>query len=380
MQKFYLLIIKNKIDYDVNDDIAKLADWVKRKTGIDLQIDYVETDLDLKFKNFTDEGLLGLDGVKDQLRQAGVLPQAQYHHICFLYDLDMTNFDVSKLRSWTYPNPLNGSVFYEIPSTLFWEQVDALYRVFSHEMIHGWHRQCWWKGVATRDTMDMTRVVVDCSLPHDGMDPDGICFQNFPYFLEFNIEAPEGNRSINLAELAPHLGVLTEKPAQGKLLDLISFLLSLIGIQVARKMRPLPVPEPAVETVPMGSRIREWADAIILRENMAKYHAENHNGGALRWGPNQIGTIEGFAAYNTDADGDRDLMHQLTIIANGSSPAYNAEAKRLGLANSGELTLLQAMGIYAPADDGNDPESYALFIASRLGVSPQIKVRELLGI
>ena len=86
-----------------------------------------------------------------------------------------------------------------------------------------------------------------------------------------------------------------------------------------------------------------------------------------------------FAYFATSAQGRKALIHQLTIVANGSSPAYNAIARRKGYANCGELNLQEFFAIYAPSSDHNDPLNYVKYIALQTGFSALTKVKELLS-
>src|SRR5215813_12687880 len=143
---FYLLIIRNrltpesraKLDYV----LAAAADYFRQHTPLKFVYEFLDTDLDLRFKDFgvvanngdfagnTKNGY-GLDGIKDQLTQLGKIENYKYSEILFCYEVQ--NFDSSKgqLAAWTYPNPLQGAAFSEIPSYGFDKPV------FTHEPIHG---------------------------------------------------------------------------------------------------------------------------------------------------------------------------------------------------------------------------------------------------
>lgn len=168
MRKYYSLFVKNRIGYDITDDIGKFSNYLLITQGINLIYDVVETNLDLRHKDFgikisSDKTAWGLDGIKEQLRQANVAIDGQYHLIVFLYDLKEWNFSDKPLGAWCYPNDLHKAAFVEIPSTFDWEQVDELFRMLTHENLHAEHRICWWKGIPTRDTMDSGEIEVDCS-------------------------------------------------------------------------------------------------------------------------------------------------------------------------------------------------------------------------
>lgn len=67
-------------------------------------------------------------------------------------------------------------------------------------------------------------------------------------------------------------------------------------------------------------------------------------------------------------------------IATGASATYSAGAKKLGLKDSSELTITQMFCIFAPLSDGNNPYTYANWIALRMGVNADIfRMKDLLS-
>lgn len=116
---------------------------------------------------------------------------------------------------------------------------------------------------------------------------------------------------------------------------------------------PPPVP-------PRVSRIRDWADAIELFESAPE---EWNNPGAIR---GKDGKFLKFATYE---QGYNYLCDYLTRACTGKHPAYPA---------GGETSLLLFTHIYAPSNDGNNPDAYAEFVAGRLKVATAIRIKELL--
>src|SRR3990167_1343261 len=161
--KFYIKIIRNRTNY-TEDDIQKFLAWIKRNTPLEPEVDFVDSDLPLKWKDFnvpaldgTGRRFWGLDGIKEQLRQANLVPQSQYHIVIFLYDSsgfgEMT--PERSLGHWTYPSSLNGAAFMEVAATTYWETIDDQYRVLTHEFLHCAHRLALWQGIITKDTLDV---------------------------------------------------------------------------------------------------------------------------------------------------------------------------------------------------------------------------------
>ena len=169
-----------------------------------------------------------------------------------------------------------------------------------------------------------------------------------------------------------------------KILDAMLKILGLFKTQVEKPIVTLdelnPIVPPEIKQMPT---IQDLAHEIEIYENIADKTLNNP--GALRYSPYQAGqrvqqsTGKMLAYFNTYQDGWNALIHQLTIVCNGTSPAYNSQAKILGLPNCGELTLSQFFGIYAPKFE-NATSTYATTVANNLKVLGTFKMREFLGL
>jgi hypothetical protein len=152
-------------------------------------------------------------------------------------------------------------------------------------------------------------------------------------------------------------------------------------------------PAGKVVVAPRFSRLEDWAEAIKNFEDYVvpggRYRGgaiapqgslsyRNNNPGNLRSSVYEAGKRNNFSYFDTYEDGWKALLHQLRIVANGTSPAYSARARALGKANSGELTLLEFFQVYAPSEDNNHPETYANYVAKFLNVLPTTQVKTLL--
>lgn len=115
--------------------------------------------------------------------------------------------------------------------------------------------------------------------------------------------------------------------------------------------------------------IQEWALAIQeyegWKEGSLTYR--HNNPGALRWSPFETGNKNGFSIFPSYEDGFRALKHQLTIACNGTSGVYNPDD-----------TLFQFFSKYAPASDNNNPKAYAQFVAKKLGVTIDTRIKRLI--
>lgn len=117
------------------------------------------------------------------------------------------------------------------------------------------------------------------------------------------------------------------------------------------------------------SRIKDWAEAITLFENTNPIW---NNPGAIK------GTDGKFLRFPTYEKGFDYLQDYLRRACTDKHPAYIAEAKRLKLPSSGDLSLLEFQKIYSPSHDNNNPIVYSNFVAKRLNVPIDIRIKELL--
>lgn len=356
--KFKILVLKNKLETDISDELTKFIAWTKKYTPLEVELDQKITDLPLKFKDFGVQlkpgvNFWGLDRIKDQVRNTGLVTAGEYHCVIFIYQLSQNQPEPSKpLGAWTYPNHLNGSVFIETPWRVDFDSNDNLYRILTHEIIHGWHRLNWWQGGISKDTMDQ-------------------------YDSEFIVEAVDGNRSRNLKELADDWSRIVETSRIGFLMSLILKAINLTKQLLGIKQKELEV----LQKQEMKPTIKSIAQAIEQYENV---NLSLNNPGGLRSSPFQSGFItqsttgKPLATFKTYEDGFNALVHQITIVCKGTSPAYNAEAKKAGLPNCSELTLAQFLGIYAPRYDQNNTDQYIAFVESKVNVKRSVKMKQFI--
>lgn len=94
----------------------------------------------------------------------------------------------------------------------------------------------------------------------------------------------------------------------------------------------------------------------------------NNNPGNLRYA-NQVGSTgenRGFAVFPDYETGFNALMRQVELAISGKSRVY-----------SPEMDLIQFFNVYAPSSDNNNPFAYADFVAKKLGVSREFKIKDL---
>ena len=111
----------------------------------------------------------------------------------------------------------------------------------------------------------------------------------------------------------------------------------------------------------METLIRAVAQAIAAFEGFFKagtVAARNNNPGNLRAGPRAVSKdAQGYAVYATADDGWADLYRQVDLNISRGLNLREFFAGKPGVYPG-----------YAPAEDANQPENYAQFVATRVGV------------
>lgn len=388
MKKLPILIIRNKTPR--LDDIYMFSNWVSRVAPqpTEIEIDDVETSFDLRWKDFgvrvatgdfadKPQSLWGLDGVKEMIRLHNLVPYGKYKIVIFIYEAPQNpGFTIG---NFTYGNDLEGAVFIEVASSAYGDAVNDVYRILTHEFLHACHRLCWWRGWFTWDSMDL-------------------------YDKEFDVEALDGNRARNIRELMPHWDQIFNMPYR-----VISFLLGLIGVQVGQISKSLTENKKKEVENSKVSRIKDWASAVQKREgwSVGTRSFRNNNPGNIKTGDADPATpgiqpssflrslgavaadLDGFVIFPNYQAGFSGLREFLKLCAQRKVRPYhtfdpNNRYHKLMLPNGKagdelpDLTLIDWANIYAPAEDDNDPNSYAVFVAQQMGVNPSIKIFELL--
>lgn len=75
---------------------------------------------------------------------------------------------------------------------------------------------------------------------------------------------------------------------------------------------------------------------------------------------------QGFCIFKTYEDGFLTLKEMVQRAATGKSSVYKPD-----------MTFVEFFKVYAPSSDGNYPEKYAAFVAERVGVRTDTKIKEL---
>jgi hypothetical protein len=115
------------------------------------------------------------------------------------------------------------------------------------------------------------------------------------------------------------------------------------------------------------SKIDKWCEAIGKMEGAKP---ELHNLGNIKYIGQKTAVgkdYRGFCIFPDDATGYLELRNLLVRAATGKSKVYNPD-----------MTLVDFYHVYAPSNDGNNPDHYAKFVAQYIGVTPDTKIKELL--
>lgn len=326
--KFKILIVRNRLLYPIDKSVALFCDWVRQKTPLEPVVEYIDSDIVpsyASFGKFPQGELYGLEGIKEKIRL--LVPVGTYHSVFFVYAFE--GQPPGEVANFTYPNPLHDNEPFSEIFCVFKEEAlqrDELVRTMTHEFCHQLHRRVWFGGGSSRDDMDL-------------------------YDKESDIYAPDGNRARNLLALGNQWDIIVRDSWKSKLLYLLSLAAKVLGLQ--SKLAEQYFLPPATYRPPS---VQMLADAIEAHEGVRK---ELNNPGGLRSSPYQSGSItqsttgKPLAIFPSYADGKKALIHQLTIVRDGTSPAYTAEAKKLGLSSCADLSVAQMIGIYAPASENN---------------------------
>lgn len=341
---YYILAIRNRLPY--TPDLSGVKKFLLEKTSLEPIIKTLDLDVPLNFEEFTaDDGrnLLGLQGIKQTLRDTKKIAPNGYHSILFFYEqTESPNPGVTMGRA--YPNDLEGAAFAEIPTQKGLVESGDTLRVTLHEMMHQFHRRLWWKNYPTDDTMDSYRE-------------------------DFNPYSATGNFAENLKILWPFWKLIAEAPTPS-----LAFLFAEISrlSKIVQELTAL-----VLQRQPKVSKLDAWATAIKKFEGWftpgtpgypnGSISYQNNNPGNLRWSKYQIGTNKGFARFHDYETGWKALKFQLELAATNKN----------GVNYRPTMSLHQFFNVYAPATDSNYPEKYAEFVAKELGVSPTIEIRQL---
>lgn len=161
---------------------------------------------------------------------------------------------------------------------------------------------------------------------------------------------------------------------------LVAYIRELFNVPVKPPtVAPQPVVEPPVAPTPVQEPTKPDTATLLglmilaIRDFEGWYPGsrsyKNKNPGNLRYAgqAKAIGKDDkNFAVFATIEDGTNALKNLILNAAKGLSQSYKPE-----------MTLTKFFGTYAPSNDGNFPDSYAKFVAKKMGVSTDFQLKNL---
>lgn len=131
-----VLIVKNRVQVEISDDILRAFTWLTAKTPVTYDISYLNTNLDLTYKLFpTNNQFYGTTGTKDKLLP---LIKDKYDVVIFMYgnSSDGKTLDGHQLTAWTFWDGIGGAEYIEIPCYPLADQIQWIGKTIQHEFMH----------------------------------------------------------------------------------------------------------------------------------------------------------------------------------------------------------------------------------------------------
>lgn len=119
------------------------------------------------------------------------------------------------------------------------------------------------------------------------------------------------------------------------------------------------------------ARMEGWASGA------SKVAVENNNPGNLRAWAKDSTIRNGYVAFPSLAAGVTALNKVITDYVTGRYEATFKNKFGQGYATPGSPTLREIFATYAPSDDKNNPGKYAENVATWLGISPDVPVKNV---
>lgn len=116
------------------------------------------------------------------------------------------------------------------------------------------------------------------------------------------------------------------------------------------------------------AEIEGWLSPTESKSIGGSRSYRNHNPGNLRGSPFAVQVLDGYAFFKTDIDGFNALMWDIRQKARGNTSTNL----------TGESTLSDFCRVWAPINDGNNPESYLKQLCTLTGLTASTKLKELL--
>lgn len=192
---YKVLILRNKITVNIEDDCLKAVEYFKRK-NINVSFDFKDTAIPVSIHKYAPStngvAYYGIDdGVKDACDK--FVEKGKYHTVIFAWDTASIPTPNDGLpTSWSNWAPISwgkaDTEFIQLVTNDFNDKVDWIYKSLTHELIHSFCKRMNRRGLNVLDEMDIT---------------DGV-----PYFHNEDPEFPNGNYEQTLSNLKPYMDKL----------------------------------------------------------------------------------------------------------------------------------------------------------------------------
>lgn len=110
------------------------------------------------------------------------------------------------------------------------------------------------------------------------------------------------------------------------------------------------------------------ADVEGFSSGKSKVAVQNNNPGNIRYWSASTPTRNGFAVFSSLDDGWNALYKVIVDYANGKYEYLYKKKYGKGYVIAGQPSLLEIFATYAPAEDRNNPISYAQTVSAKTGI------------
>lgn len=192
---YKVLVLKNRLKVNVQDDFEKAKDYIKRHHEFEVEFEFKEIDIPVEtslWKEWLGRFWFGTQNTKAKIRQ--YTPEGKYHCVIFAWDKEespISNLDQNKftLTSWTtWDEIVKGTEYIELVTSEFDDRVDWIYKSIIHELEHSFVKRANRRGANILDVMDSMTVNGKVENYYKNSDP----------------EATDGNFATQQALLKPH--------------------------------------------------------------------------------------------------------------------------------------------------------------------------------
>lgn len=172
-----ILILKNKINFNIVDDCQKAMDFFSTRLPFKLEFDYKDVSIPIGIKPYTEfqgfntttgkpqlSKFYGLiDSVKDTCRLS--VKENEYDIVILAYDMDTLPRPADGvITSFTTWNPLYKNTEYiQLAVNNYLKQKNEIANRITHELCHAFSYASNRNGFPMVDQMDSTEVEVDCT-------------------------------------------------------------------------------------------------------------------------------------------------------------------------------------------------------------------------